>query len=118
MKFIVQIFFPLLILSQSACIMQSDIPSDTPNWLKNKIKQLKKESVQSPPASVFEYTYKGDRVFYFPARCCDIFSDLYDEQGSLLCHPDGGFTGGGDGQCPDFWQNSTETRLIWKDNRK
>ena len=56
-------------------------------------------------------------MYFVPQRCCDIFSDLYDADGNLVGHPDGGFTGRGDGSVPAFFDERTGERLIWKDDR-
>ena len=63
--------------------------------------------VANPPASVTRYDYKGNTVYFVPQRCCDIFSDLYDAEGNIIGHPDGGITGQGDGRVPDFFQERT-----------
>jgi hypothetical protein len=57
-------------------------------------------------------------VYYLPPRCCDIFGNLYDSQGQIICHPDGGIAGHGDGRCPDFLNQRTNETVIWRDTRK
>jgi hypothetical protein len=42
---------------------------------------------------------------------------LYDANRNIICAPGGGFSGAGDGQCPDFFQVRTNEKLIWQDNR-
>ena len=49
------------------------------------------------------------RVYYFIASCCDQFNRLYDADGRFICAPSGGFTGAGDGQCPDW----AHDRRLW-----
>ena len=44
-----------------------------------------------------------------------MFGDLYDDTCNLICHPDGGFSGIGDGSCPDI-EIKKET-LVWQDDR-
>ena len=46
------------------------------------------------------------------------FSDLYDDHCNLICHPDGGIAGGGDGSCSDFFATCKNEVLIWKDGRQ
>jgi len=58
---------------------------------------------------------KGKTYFYIPPYCCDMFGDLYDDTCNLICHPDGGFSGIGDGSCPDI-EIKKET-LVWQDDR-
>jgi hypothetical protein len=72
---------------------------------------------KDPPATVWRYSYKGDLVFYVPPSCCDVPSELYDTAGTLLCAPDGGFTGKGDGRCPDFFATRTNGKRLWSDPR-
>lgn len=65
------------------------------------------------PHQVWRYEIEGRAVYYMPPRCCDIYSELYDDNGVLLCHPDGGITGSGDGRCPYFVQEGKKRILIW-----
>jgi hypothetical protein len=53
-----------------------------------------------------------------PPYCCDFFGDLYDSSCTLICHPDGGFTGNGDGQCGELKESLKDGNLIWKDLRE
>ena len=89
----------------------------TPPWLAALIDQFKASPVGSPPQSVWRYDYHGQVVFYTPAQCCDQFSILYDINGNILCAPDGGFAGGGDGKCRDFFQERKNGVLVWRDTR-
>jgi len=73
--------------------------------------------VTNPPSSVWSFRYDGEVVYHRAAVCCDVFGNLYDEQGSLLGHPDGGIAGNGDGRCPDFFDVRTDGTLIWSDPR-
>ena len=81
------------------------------------IASLEREPVTNPPASLVEYEYEGQRVYYLPPTCCDIFSNLYGGDGAIIGHPDGGITGGGDGRVPDFLEARTNGKLIWRDPR-
>jgi hypothetical protein len=61
----------------------------------------------------------GEKYYYVPPYCCDMYSALYDSECNLICAPDGGFTGGGDGRCPsEILGNIESTRIIWEDERK
>ena len=90
---------------------------ETPGWLTDLIRSLENEPVANPPASITQYEYKGQTVYFVPQRCCDIFSDLYDAQGIIIGHPDGGIAGQGDGRVPDFFQERTGGEVIWQDSR-
>ena len=37
---------------------------------------------------------------------------------AVICHPDGGITGRGDGRCPDFFVERRNERVVWRDQRK
>ena len=89
-----------------------------PTCVKKMIDQYKLEEKQNPPRQVYSYLYKGKTVYYVTPPCCDFFSDLYDSSCTLIAHPDGGFTGKGDGKMSDFKEVRTNEKLIWKDDRK
>jgi len=93
-------------------------PNGNPDWVNALISKYQSEPVGNPPRSIWRYNYNGERVYYVPPQCCDQFSALYDNQGNIICAPDGGFTGAGDGRCPDFFSKRTDEQLIWKDSRK
>lgn len=88
------------------------------SWLKKLITEQEGGPVSNPPASLTQCEYKNQTVYYLPPRCCDIGSILYSENGSVICSPDGGFTSGGDGRCPDFFETRQNCKTIWKDSRK
>lgn len=96
---------------------QTDTPSDAPGCIQQKIQGILAEPVRNPPARILRFTFNGDTVYYIPAYCCDQYSELYDKSCNLICHPDGGITGGGDGQCPTFWSTATDSVEIWRDPR-
>ena len=93
----------------------------TPNthsaWLTALIASFEDDDVANPPLKVSEYVYNGATVYFVPQRCCDIFSDLYNDSGLLIAHPDGGITGMGDGMAPDFSTNAAFVRVVWEDPR-
>ncbi len=88
-----------------------------PDWLNRLIARLEAEPVANPPASVFQYQYQGQTVYFVPPRCCDIFADLHDSHGEIIAHPEGGITGRGDGRATDFSAERTDERLVWRDSR-
>lgn len=89
-----------------------------PACINDLIASFETEQVQNPPRKIYSYTYQGRKVYYVPAICCDFFSDLYDSNCKLIGHPDGGFTGKGDGKLPDFNSVKTDEVLVWADKRK
>lgn len=75
----------------------------------------KKETASSALLEVDEYIYKGKKVYLAKAQCCDFYDLLYDENCKELCAPTGGFSGRGDGKCPDFIKDAKLIRSVWKE---
>ena len=92
--------------------------SPIPKAVAALIHDLETAPVRNPPAFVARYDYAGHVVYYVPPHCCDFFGDLYDAAGQVICHPDGGLTGKGDGRCPDFFTQRQHETIIWRDSRK
>lgn len=93
-----------------------DIKIDVPNCIEQKIRKLYNSKVQNPPAKVYQWEVDGKVYYYFTSDCCDQFNYLYDEACNVVCAPSGGFTGSGDGTCPE-WQGQKVETLIWEDDR-
>ena len=74
-------------------------------------------SPSSAPVKVEEYSYQGKKVYLFTADCCDQFNMLYDANCQPLCAPSGGFTGKGDGKCPDFDSTARLVKVVWTKNK-
>jgi hypothetical protein len=94
--------------------------SDTtarPPWLKARIAAVLAERKRNPITRIFKYNYGGQTVYYISAPCCDQYSQVLDTKGKLVCQPDGGITGKGDGKCADFDKNKTNEKLVWQDPR-
>jgi len=94
-----------------------DLEVNIPNCVERKIKEIKKEDVRNPPAEVWQWKVNEKIYYYITSDCCDKFNYLYDDNCNVVCAPDGGITGAGDGNCPDF-NGQVERTLIWKDDRK
>ncbi len=77
-----------------------------------------KETPSTAPTQVDEYIYKDKKVYLAIAHCCDFFNLLYDENCKEICAPTGGFTGKGDGKCPDFEKEAKYIRTIWKEKNE
>lgn len=106
----------ILVFSQQCG--REEMSTGTPDCVREVIADIAKEEPRNPPAKVYSYLYEGKRVFYVPAYCCDFPSKLYDENCNVLCAPDGGFSGSGDGKCPDFFDTRTAEKLVWEDPRE
>ncbi|MEQ1855505.1 MAG: hypothetical protein ABL963_03490 [Longimicrobiales bacterium] len=87
-----------------------------PEWLLQFIARQEAEPVANPPAFIARREYAAGVYYFLPSRCCDVFSDLYDSEGALVCHPDGGITGNGSGDCPDLGAVIRE-EIVWRDTR-
>ncbi len=102
----------------AACASQPLNPVDgKPAWMQSLIASIEAEPVWNPPASITQYRYKGAVVYYLASHCCDIPSKLYDANGAVICEPDGGITGRGDGRCDDFLAVRTDEKEVWRDQR-
>ena len=94
--------------------------SDTtarPAWLKARIAAVLAERKRNPLTRILRYQYGGRTVYYISAPCCDQYSNVFDTRGRLVCQPDGGITGKGDGKCPDFDKTKANEKLVWQDPR-
>lgn len=115
MKTLILLVSSYLLLNAKSC--DKTAVAGTPECILEMIAGFKAAPVQKPAASVYQYDYHGQKVYYVTAPCCDQFNKLYSADCNLICHPDGGITGKGDGKCPDFNQAKSNEVLIWKDDR-
>jgi len=115
MKLIQIALLSLLVLSINAC-SKVDLNEDVPNCIEKKIKKIANKPVENPAAEVWKWEDDVNTYYYFTSDCCDQYNYLYDDKCNLVCAPDGGFTGGGDGNCPSFQGQLVKT-LIWEDSR-
>jgi len=106
----------LAILSAMPARAQGPQPAAPPAWLQGKIAEYEKLPPFNPPRSIVATKHGGKTVYFVSAACCDIPSELYDEKGTLLCYPTGGFAGG-DGGCPAFVPGRMPMTTVWRDNR-
>jgi len=88
-----------------------------PAWLKARIAAVLAERKRNPIIRILRYNYGGQTVYYQSAPCCDQYSQVFDTKGRVVCQPDGGITGKGDGRCPDFDKTKTNEKLVWQDPR-
>ena len=110
------ILLPIFLCYLLTACEKPDLAIAVPNCIENKIQDIQNAPVENPPKEVWLWEYNGVSYYYFTAACCDQFSELYDADCNLVCAPDGGFTGMGDGNCVPGILNATKT-LIWKDPR-
>lgn len=94
---------------------QSGTPvgNELPACITDKIKRMDSLPEENAGRKLYRYRFEGKTVYYLTGPCCDQFSELFDSTCQLLGHPDGGFTGRGDGSLPGFKEQATEEQLIW-----
>jgi len=86
--------------------------------LSAKIAELQAKPKGNPAYTIWAYIWNGQRVYLASDKtCCDQYITLYDECFTPLCAPSGGFSGKGDGRCPEFYQQATGQQLVWRDPR-
>ena len=90
---------------------------ESPGWLAELQRQIQDEPVTNPPSQILRFDLDGRTVYYRPPYCCDVFGVLYANDGTVLCHPDGGITGAGDGRCPEFFARRQACARVWADPR-
>lgn len=91
--------------------------AELPQPLQELARQIQDGPVSNPPDQFLRHRIEGRSYYYRPARCCDFYSELYDAAGRLVCHPDGGLTGRGDGRCPGLMERAGPGELLWRDKR-
>ncbi len=103
--------FSLSFLCFTSCT-KDDLPKDLPSCMKKIIEKLDREPKTAIPRQIYRAQYQNETVYYYSGdQAFDGFSNLYNENCEIICHPDGGFSGNGDGRCPDF--EATNLELIW-----
>ncbi len=95
---------------------KSDLKINAPTCIKDKIETIMNNNVTNPPTQVWKWEIDGESYYYITSVCCDQFNNLYNVQCEFVCSPDGGITGNGDGNCPDFIDEIIKI-LVWEDNR-
>ena len=90
---------------------------EMPLCLETKIKDMAADPHEGSPISVSRFTYKQQTVYYIVSPCCDKYNVVYDSVCNVLGYPDGGFTGRGDGNMPDFRKEAASEKVIWQINK-
>lgn len=83
-------------------------------WLDDLIVELEAAPVANPPAEIVRRVHDAGVYYYLLPRCCGVWSNLYSADGTLVCHPDGGITGNGDGLCSALGPLVSE-EVVWQD---
>ena len=110
--------FLLPVFLLAFCLFAKADTAILPAFLEDLVKSYEAAPFGSNPESIWSFTYQDQTVYYVSAMyCCDLPSTLYDENGKVLCRPDGGIAGAGDGKCPEFIAERTDGRVLWEDKR-
>lgn len=127
----IKILFALtfLVLSTFSC-KSSAVETKTPkveaktskndksqSCIEDKINTFKSETRTNPPTEIWEWKIDGKIYYLITSECCDNFNYLYNKDCKKVCAPEGGFTGRGNGMCPDY-SKKAEKKLFWKDSRQ
>ena len=91
-------------------------PKDKPIWLNDFLET--RENEHETPKAIWQFEWNDKIVYYVLSQGCDNFNLLLDENGKVLCSPDGGFTGRGDGKCSNFINEKKNGKLIWEKKNK
>ena len=85
-----------------------------PEWLRIRLADYDAQPGAAAPRAVFQVRYGDGVAYYTLAGCCDQLDPLVDANGVLVCYPTGGYTGLGDGKCPDALPPLGERREVWR----
>ena len=85
-----------------------------PDWLRIRLADYDAQPGASAPRAVFEVRHGDGVAYYVQAGCCDQLDPLIDARGVLICYPTGGFTGRGDGKCPQDLALVKDRREVWR----
>lgn len=113
MKYYIVLF---LVVLTNGC-RKDDVAVKTPACILSKIDTIKNQPVNSTSGKIFSYKYNGATVYYIPPLCCDMKSQLFDENCNVICNPDGGYAVVVDDKCADFFKKRSGEKVIWTDDR-
>ena len=110
-------FSTALFLFACAANKEVKVTNDLPACLRAKIDSMAANPNIGSPQSVTRYSYHDKTVYYLRAHCCDKYNLVIDTNCDLLGHPDGGFTGRGDGKMRDFFKEAKDGKVVWNMNQ-
>lgn len=63
---------------------------------------------------VHRYLWNDVPHLLFRADCCDRYDQVLRQSDcAYVCAPSGGFSGEGDGECPDFFDQALDRGQVW-----
>ena len=105
----------LAILLSLSCHKESDElpPREVPPCIQNFIEHNGRVDSGERLLAIYRYKYQKHYVYFGYSDCCDMYNLLFDSDCHVLCAPNGGFSGAGDGKCPNFFKEATEKTELW-----
>lgn len=98
----------VLVVPLLGCSARSDDGDRVPypaKWVRRQIHVYETPSKRAESQVTHKVMYLGKPAYVIPSPCCDQFDYLYDAKGTVLCAPAGGFSGRGDGSCPEVYRS-------------
>jgi Domain of unknown function (DUF6970) len=105
----------LVVVLAAAAGCRASVAEDPPGFVRAMIEDFEAAPAGTAPRAIWRYTYDGEPVYYVPFSdiCCDRMSRVYDRSGDIVCAPDGGLTGAGDGRCQYFFAVAADGVRVW-----
>ena len=110
-RFLILTFLSLINIFGCVSI-NNDTAINNPTWINEEI-EFAKQSPTHVPVTIARYLYRNQIVYYISPAVPDGFSQLFDANHRLICSPEGGLTGHGDGQCNDFSAQAKNKLIIF-----
>lgn len=107
----------LLSLILFGCTTKNISGNEEPKWIKNLINENERKDIGLAYENIKKCIYQNQIAYYITSPCCDNYNYLYDKNNQVICAPDGGITGHGDGKCPNFSLDKNSCKLIWQYTR-
>jgi len=80
-------------------------------WVKQQIRAYEMPTNEGGSQVTRKVFYAGKPAYLIASPCCDKFDYVYDTRGIIVCAPSGGFTGRGDGSCPEILGTASSNDL-------
>lgn len=87
---------------------------ELPPCIEDLVRQAEKGKDDFDAWQIIEYEYGENKYYLVASGCCDRFNPLFDSDCTEICNPSGGFSGAGDGKCPDWVATLTDGVIIWE----
>ena len=109
-KLWVALGFIVLLLGCSSSTVRYVSPYSA-KWVKQQIRAYEMPTNEAVSKVTRKVIYAGGPAYLIPSPCCDKYDYFYDSRGVILCAPSGGFTGRGDGSCPEILGTASANHL-------